>query len=63
MKEEWLLAGAAVPVTCETVTALVAEIHRLIGVVGGMALEISNQGEMLERQTAHRGLADTHWKS
>lgn len=38
MKEEWLLNDAAVPVTCETVTALLVEIKRLIDVVGGMAL-------------------------
>ena len=38
MKEEWLLRGAVVPVDVETTTALVAEIKRLIDVVGGMAL-------------------------
>lgn len=38
MREEWLLRGAAVPVTCETVAELVAEIKRLINVIGGMAL-------------------------
>jgi hypothetical protein len=38
MKEEWLMSGAIVPVDIETTAALVAEIHRLIGVVGGMAL-------------------------
>lgn len=38
MKEEWLFPGALVPVDVETTAALVAEIHRLIGVVGGMAL-------------------------
>jgi hypothetical protein len=38
MKEEWLMSGAVVPVDVETTAALVAEIHRLIGVVGGMAL-------------------------
>jgi hypothetical protein len=38
MKEEWLMAGAVVPVDVETTAALVAEIKRLINVVGGMAL-------------------------
>ena len=38
MKEEWLLRGAVVPVDVETTAALVAEIKRLIDVVGGMAL-------------------------
>jgi hypothetical protein len=38
MKEEWLLRGAVVPVDVETTSALVAEIKRLIDVVGGMAL-------------------------
>jgi len=37
MKEEWLMAGAVVPVDVETTAALVAEIKRLIDVVGGMA--------------------------
>jgi hypothetical protein len=39
MKEEWLMFGAVVPVDVETTAALVAEIHRLIDVVGGMALK------------------------
>jgi hypothetical protein len=38
MKEKWLFPGAVVPVDVETTAALVAEIHRLIDVVGGMAL-------------------------
>ena len=38
MKEEWLFRGALVPVDMETTAALVAEIKRLIDVVGGMAL-------------------------
>ena len=37
-KSEWLQPGAVVPVDVETTAALVAEIHRLIGVVRGMAL-------------------------
>lgn len=39
MREEWLFLGAVVPVDMETTAALVAEIRRLIHVVGGMALE------------------------
>ena len=38
MKEAWLFQGAVVPVDTETTQALVAEIKRLIDVVGGMAL-------------------------
>ena len=38
MKEEWLFPGAMAPVDVETTAALVAEIKRLIDVVGGMAL-------------------------
>jgi hypothetical protein len=38
MREEWLFPGAMVPVDVETTAALVAEIKRLIDVVGGMAL-------------------------
>ena len=38
MKEEWLFPGAIVPVDVETTAALVAEIRRLIDVVGGMKL-------------------------
>lgn len=43
MKEEWLMSGAMVPVDMETTAALVAEIKRLIDVVGGMALAQSEQ--------------------
>ena len=38
MKEAWLFQGAVVPVDTETTQALVAEIKRLIDVVGGTAL-------------------------
>jgi hypothetical protein len=38
MKEEWLFPNAIVPVDVETTAALVAEVMRLIKVVGGMAL-------------------------
>ena len=41
MKEEWLMPGAVVPVDAETTAALLAEIKRLIGIVGGMALKES----------------------
>ena len=43
MKEEWLFQGAFVPVNAETTAALVAEIKRLIDVVGGMALAQPDQ--------------------
>jgi hypothetical protein len=39
MKEEWLMPGAVVPVDPDTTKALVDEIKRLIGVIGGMALQ------------------------
>jgi hypothetical protein len=39
MKEQWLMPGATVPVDAETTEALVAEIKRLIGVVGETALK------------------------
>lgn len=38
-KEEWLMPGAIVPVDPDTTKALVDEIKRLIGVIGGMALQ------------------------
>lgn len=41
MKEEWLFPGAVVPVDPETTKALVAEIKRLIDVVGGLVLKQS----------------------
>jgi hypothetical protein len=39
MKEEWLIPGAVVPVDPDTTKALADEIKRLIGVIGGMALQ------------------------
>jgi hypothetical protein len=39
MKEEWLFPGAMVPVDRATTLALVAEIKRLIDVVGGLILQ------------------------
>jgi hypothetical protein len=47
MKEAWLFQGAVVPVDTETTQALVAEIKRLIDVVGGMALA---QPEFIKHQ-------------
>jgi hypothetical protein len=49
MKEEWLFPGAIVPVDVETTATLVAEIKRLIDVVGGMALAQPVQGPTGER--------------
>ena len=46
MKEEWLFPGAVVPVDVETTAVLVAEIRRLIDVVGGLILK---QGPDYER--------------
>ena len=43
MKEEWLFHGAVVPIDVETTAALVAEIKRLIDVIGGMALAQTEQ--------------------
>ena len=37
----WLETGACVPVDIETMAALVSEIHRLIDVIGGMALPVT----------------------
>ena len=56
MKEEWLMAGAVVPVDVETTAALVAEIKRLIDVVGGMALAqpAPMQEPWESSDTAHR---------
>ena len=39
MKEEWLFRGALVPIDAATTAALVAEIKRLIDVVGGLVLQ------------------------
>ena len=54
MKEEWLFPNAIVPVDVETTAALVAEIHRLIGVVGGMALAQPEQ-EPVAYYLPHKG--------
>jgi hypothetical protein len=45
MNEEWLMPGAIVPVNPDTTKALVDEIKRLIGVVGGMALQQAEKQE------------------
>ena len=49
MKEEWLMPGAIVPVDIDTTKALVDEIKRLIGVIGGMALQPAAPVQELER--------------
>ena len=56
MKEEWLFHGAVVPIDVETTAALVAEIKRLIDVIGGMALAQSKQEPVgkLQEPTAER---------
>jgi len=50
MKEEWLFQGAVVPVDTETTQALVAEIKRLIDVVGGMALAQSTWVGLMDEE-------------
>jgi hypothetical protein len=47
MKEEWLFPNAVVPVDVETTAALVAEIHRLIDVVGGLVLKQGRFAELV----------------
>ncbi len=60
MKEEWLLNGAVVPVDVETTSALVAEIKRLINVVGGMALQ---QAEIVQRaEEAYEAAKEREWQ-
>ena len=56
MKEEWLFHGAVVPIDVETTAALVAEINRLIDVIGGMALAQPKQEPVgkLQEPTAER---------
>jgi hypothetical protein len=51
MKEQWLMPGAMVPVDVETTAALVAEIKRLIGVVGDMALKQAEKQESVAELT------------
>lgn len=58
MKKEWLLRGAVVPVDVETTAALVAEIKRLIDVVGGMALAQPEQ-EPVASNCKHEWADDT----
>ena len=54
MKEEWLFHGAVVPIDVETTAALVAEIKRLIDVIGGMALAQPKQEPVTWRNAAIR---------
>lgn len=60
MKEEWLFPGAMVPVDMETTAALVAEIKRLIDVVGGMALAQRTWVGLTDKQI-DEGLCRTHY--
>ena len=65
MKEEWLMPGAVVPVDVETTAALVAEIKRLISVVGGMALNqqrpwVGLTDEEIDELEDDRSLETTH---
>ena len=57
MKEEWLFPAALIPVDRETTHALVAEIKRLIDVVGGMALSQPEQ-EPVATVTSEAGNPD-----
>jgi hypothetical protein len=57
MKEEWLFRGALVPIDAATTAALVAEIKRLIDVVGGMALAQPEQ-EPVATVTSESGNPD-----
>ena len=59
MKEEWLFHGAVVPIDVETTAALVAEIKRLIDVIGGMALA---QPEQDNTYIYASNLAKTIWQ-
>ena len=53
MKEEWLMPGAVVPVDIKTTAALVAEIKRLIEVVGEAKLEaLGNLGNVASNQVS-----------
>ena len=54
MKEEWLFPGAVVPVDVETTAALVAEIKRLVDVVGGLVLAQPEQ-EPVAYYHPHKG--------
>lgn len=47
MKEEWLMPGAIVPVTPETVVALINEIKHLIGMLGEAKLEAQDRIDRL----------------
>jgi len=53
MKEEWLFSGAMVPVDAATTAALVAEIKRLINVVGGMALSVNEWVGLTDDEIEH----------
>ena len=64
MKEEWLFPAALIPVDRETTHALVAEIKRLIDVVGGMALaqqEGMEAGRLVEREACAK-VCESLWR-
>ena len=56
MKEEWLFHGAVVPIDVETTAALVAEIKRLIDVIGGMALAQPDQEPVKDWIASHNDI-------
>ena len=61
MKEEWLFPNAIVPVNVETTSELVAEIKRLIDVIGGMVLAqpyiaVSNDRMNVDPHTGNVGI-------
>ena len=61
MKEEWLMSGAVIPVDVETTQALVAEVRRLIDVIGGMVLAqpyiaLSNDRMSVDPHTGNVGI-------
>ena len=62
MNEEWLMPGAVVPVDVETTSALLAEIRRLIGVVGGMALNLRREWVGLTQSEIAEILCDDRWQ-
>lgn len=54
MKEEWLMPGAIVPVTPETVVALINEIKRMIEMVGEAQDRIDRLYAMYEQACQQR---------
>jgi hypothetical protein len=58
MKEEWLFSNAVVPVDVETTAALVAEIKRLIDVVGGMVLKQALAAPVQDTEAHYKGIIE-----